>query len=844
MAFATVYGPTPFTVSTVFNPLSFLFASYTEAADAGSHFTITTGAATFDVYGSFTYADNPPTGSEIPSAGTITRIDLVTTSGDHASFSGFSITLAQLQAALSSSAGLFNALSSGDDNVTFSITAFDPANHVDMGVGMDSLSILGSSASAITLNNNSIQNVETLYLGSSDPFNHPVQFNITMADGNVAAGAIMTVFDNLGAKGTFTFNGGAETDGRYNIVGNDGADNITTGAGNDSINTGGNFDTPPNKFVGNDIVSTGAGNDTIAVIDAQITASTGDGDDTINIGAYFEQRYLKATDAIDGGAGNDTLVFAAGGTSVKLGAATVVNVETFRFSDSNVHGNYNITTSDATVAAGATLTVDAGNVYQSGITFNGTAETDGSFHFIEGGSFQDPPLVENFSGGAGNDVFDSSAGGSAAVVNLNGGGGNDTFNFTFGAFGYNVKSSGAHVARDSIIGGAGNDTLNISGDYSTQLAFQTNTLQGVETIVLGAGNNYSLLLADAPGAALKIDATALDGFNSATLNASLLTGMAVDLEGGAGNDALTGGGKDDLINGGGGNDTIDITKGGKDIVHAGDGDDTINAGSNFNASDSVDGGAGTDTLVIAGPPSGIPIAFGGVSMTGVETLSLAKGSGATPFIYHLQLNDTSVATASGQVLTVDGTTLLKTDTMDIDGSHVHSGSLQLLGSAGADTLTGGTMADTITGGSGIDHITGGGGQDMLSGGAAADVFVYIAVGDSTVKNTSNNFDHVTDFDFAADKFDFTIAVSGVDAAVTGVTAPVGGLIAGALKTDLAGLGANHAVLYTSTDAHLYLVVDANGTVGFQANADYVIDVTGAVHATAAGTNGLDVGDFI
>ena len=130
---------------------------------------------------------------------------------------------------------------------------------------------------------------------------------------------------------------------------------------------------------------------------------------------------------------------------VTLAANTMVNVETISFTAGH---NYKLTTNDANVAAGQTLTVDGSALGATDIlTFSGAAETDGNF-LLTGGAGNDV-----LTGGAGNDTFDLSGGGNDIA---SGGNGNDTFNF-----------GAAFVAtNDQVDGGAGTDTLTLNGDYS------------------------------------------------------------------------------------------------------------------------------------------------------------------------------------------------------------------------------------------------------------------------------------------------------------------------------------------------------------------------------------------
>ncbi|HXM00436.1 MAG TPA: bluetail domain-containing putative surface protein, partial [Rhizomicrobium sp.] len=148
--------------------------------------------------------------------------------------------------------------------------------------------------------------------------------------------------------------------------------------------------------------------------------------------------------------------------------------------------------------------------------------------------------------------------------------------------------------------------------------------------------------------------------------------------------------------------------------------------------------------------------------------------------------------------------------------------------------------DTLTGGTGNDILNGGAGRDILTGGGGSDKFVYGAVSDST----STKYDTVHGFDATTCKFDLTVSVTGIDAAVT-----AGSLSATSFNTDLAAainsahLAAGHAVLFTASAGSLsgdtFLIVDANGTAGYQAGQDYVIELAGAAHLTS-----LSTGNFV
>jgi Ca2+-binding RTX toxin-like protein len=187
--------------------------------------------------------------------------------------------------------------------------------------------------------------------------------------------------------------------------------------------------------------------------------------------------------------------------------------------------------------------------------------------------------------------------------------------------------------------------------------------------------------------------------------------------------------------------------------------------------------------------------------------------------------------AAGQTLTVDTTYLVAGDTAKFNGGAEKDGHFVLKGGAGDDTFVGGLLSDTIDGGDGADRLIGGGG---------ADTFVYTAVSNST----GTLRDKINDFHAGVDKFDLDVTVTGVDSAVV-----TGLLRGGAFNADLAAaigggqLASGHAVLFTPDSGtlagHTILVVDANGTAGYQADTDYVFDVTAGINLAALGT-----GEFI
>ena len=257
------------------------------------------------------------------------------------------------------------------------------------------------------------------------------------------------------------------------------------------------------------------------------------GNDIIEMGPY-----LTANNVIDGGSGSDTLSldgdYSAG---VSFGSKTVLSVERFVFAAGNT---YKLTTSEASVASGKTLTVDASALGSSNrLRFNGAAETNGKFTII-GGAGND-----TLTGGAGADTFDLSKGGADVV---SGGAGNDVFYIM-----------GTLTASDKIDGGSGSDTVNLNGDYSAGVTFTSTTMLSVEVLNISSGHTYKLTTSEATvasGKSLVVDASTLGASDRLIFDASAETNGRFVITGGAGIDTLTGGTGDDRYTGGGGGDML------------------------------------------------------------------------------------------------------------------------------------------------------------------------------------------------------------------------------------------------------------------------------------------------
>ena len=331
--------------------------------------------------------------------------------------------------------------------------ALSVGDALDGGGGYDRVVLKGDYSAGLVFGASTIVNIEVLRLGGA------FDYNLTLDDGNVDALGHLTIFaGHLGAGHSLTFDGSAETDGHLKIFGSAGDDTLIGGAKGDAFRlTKGGVD----------------------------SAYGGGGQDKFILGGA-----LTAADTIDGGAGTDTLRLAgnyAGAHAVVFGANTVTNIERMFLNGGH---SYDLTTHDATIAAGKMLIVDA-SALDAGdtLTFDGSAETDGRFN-ITGGAGDN-----HVTGGAQNDAFDLTLGGTDTVY---GGGGDDYV--LMGAF----LDSG-----DTIDGGTEvnvQDSVYLAGDYSgaNAVVFSPTTMTSIERIWFGSGYSYDLTTDDATVAAGRV----------------------------------------------------------------------------------------------------------------------------------------------------------------------------------------------------------------------------------------------------------------------------------------------------------------------------------------------------
>ncbi|MBF0270109.1 MAG: FecR domain-containing protein [Alphaproteobacteria bacterium] len=388
-------------------------------------------------------------------------------------------------------------------------------------------------------------------------------------------------------------------------------------------------------------------------------------------------------------------------------------------------------------------------------------------------SNSNPIGLYDLTGGMGNDVlyaesgFQAIAGGGGADT-LIGGDGADAFRF----------AAGDAVAGERIDGGAGIDVLQVLGSNDLSLAtlvsIERLRFQGAATITLSADQAEGIALATGDA---NINAMTVNAATGGTADLSAISFLSwtagsdsVILNGAAGNETLTGSNECDIISAGGGDDIV------------------IFIGEDFVAGESVEGGAGTDTLKVLGDTD-----FNLGSVTGFEALAFA-GEAEAGF-GSAQIVDISTVTGDANANTLV-VMVSEGSSIELSGKNFASWTSQqdiilLIGSQGSEFLSGSSHDDTIDGGTGAD---------TLLGGAGNDVFLF-AAGDAIAGETIDGGSG-TDTLRLSDSNDFSYAtLSSIESLsfASAATATLLGSQAGTLSKIAGSVGVNSLVVTGASD---------------------------------------------
>ena len=390
----------------------------------------------------------------------------------------------------------------------------------------------------------------------------------------------------------------------------------------------------------------------------------------------------------------------------------------------------NVTGGELTVSSdsgdGIQITSEGGNVKVNGFNPGGGAVASSAITSIEVNGGPGANLIDlngvttaaftalgdvDVDAGAGNDEVR----GSQRPDDIQGGEGNDRL----------VAFTNPAGTRDLMQGGEGDDTLVWNpGDGSDTADGQA----GSDTIEVNGGaaaEEFTVAASATPGrisfdrvtpgpfnvdigTAERLDLNANGGDD--TLNkaggATGLTALAIDADGGDGNDTLNGGDAADTLTGGAGNDRLAAFRnpaGSRDVMTGGDGDDTLvwNPG---DGDDTMDGQAGTDRTEVNGGGGGEQFRIKPSAIPG--RVQFDRTGPTPPGPFNLDIGTTEVLD-----LNANG------GNDDIDAAERRGlGALMFL------RLNGGDGDDAIRGGDGGDAISGGAGRDTLDsrdGGADA-----------------------------------------------------------------------------------------------------------------------------
>ena len=196
---------------------------------------------------------------------------------------------------------------------------------------------------------------------------------------------------------------------------------------------------------------------------------------------------------------------------------------------------------------------------------------------------------------------------------------------------------------------------------------------------------------------------------------------------------------DDTLFGTSGADTL-LGLTGADRIEAGDGDDVVEIRDD-GSTDTLDGGAGLDTLWFRGP-IGTTLVLG-AGMLGFERVVVdTEGAALAQAIVveeawfaalgdkHLDL---SILPYAGNSASVDASAVLA-GRLTVNGT---PGAESIKGGAGGDQLTGDAGGDTLSGGAGSDTLRGGEGDDLMQGGSDRD-FLMGGLGVDTIDGGEGN----------------------------------------------------------------------------------------------------------
>lgn len=576
----------------------------------------------------------------------------------------------------------------GDDifNITGTAGA-DTVNHtVDLGAGNNQMNVDGGGigANGLTMNG-SYSNVDTLNITANDVIADATFAGVDTL--TVANGATLTA---QSAIGTFT---ASTIDGTYDITALANQDGVL------DVGATGALVTDNDTIINGDVTLAAGGN-----FGASTDVTFGTGDETLDITGTAGADTFDEN--IDAGLGDDVLLVDGGATAATF-TGTIDGFETITIDSGITAFNNTITGTDVmSVENGATLDL-SGYVPGSLTIANDITVTDGTL-VSDAGLLLDTDLFLDYQNGdsSGDIAFDN----NGHTVTIEGAG------------------IGAGASESTLTGGTGTDALianfNTGGTYT-----QGHAITGFETLTVTSGE----LDMDVAAAFTTVTVTdTLDILDAANLDAT--TSITVENGGTLLSDVNTIINTPDLIVDAGG------SFGASSDIVMGTGDSTLDftgtAGADVLATN-LDGGTGTDVLILDSNGVGSDRLTANGTIAGFETITIDTGevrlTGAVSDVLtanvdgSLEVTDlanfdatTAINVNSGGTFLTDIDTIINTATFSVDADGGLGTTTDMtFGTGDNDLVYNGdaapeTLATDINMGTGTDDITfdGGGGLGL------------------------------------------------------------------------------------------------------------------------------------
>ena len=535
----------------------------------------------------------------------------------------------------------------------------------------------------------------------------------TTGTGTITANSGTDALTLSSANGAITVNAaGAATGTLSAIASGSGAVNVTANAATGAV-TGqsatGNVTIAANAATGTVTATATAGT---AVVNANATAAITATGSSINI-----------TSANAGVAATPTVI-TVNGTAGAADAATVTangivtltnnaNLESLSLSGNTAAATYTIAASETIAVTGTqnvTIAGTAAVIAASTVTDNSTATTTASVTDVGGAG--DYSLVKT-------DVISHVAASTAG-----------TYTYANNA---RVTLAGNPAAGitldidDDAVGTTTVGTLNVTlGADTTAVLTVDNTADDIDTLNVTVSAAQTALDIRADNTATTGDTINLLG-SRAVVVAATATGLA--LNGSAATGAITATAAANIltVSGGSAADTLTLTAGVANTSVSGNGgNDNFTAAGTYLATQTINGGDGTDTL-----NAGVATNLSAATFQNVEII--AQGANL--------LTLSSAQAANGLVITGAGAVTINNLAASVDFSGLvfsDATANTVISSANTNAAVGAAAARTFIGTAAIDVITGGDGNDTLSGLAGNDTLIGGAGADALIGGLGNN----------------------------------------------------------------------------------------------------------